>query len=380
VGSGAQYTAAVWLGNFDNQGAFDLVGADAAGPILFDLLEGMEPRRLPADSAAPAGLEWLEVCAYSGYLPGAACPTRKRVLAVRAAVPTRRCPYHVAVDVDLATGFALQPACRGGHRWETKSFVTWPASLRRWLGERQRWLPEPPPLAPGCEAPPEPGELHILSPPQGQVLVLMPGVPAGRQEVPLQGEVGGGGALSWFVDGEYLGSAPADQRSGGNRSPAATASPSSTPPAALPSASCRCVKASPAPALPLLPRPLSGRALAPRAHRCVAASQALPSLSSEGHVVNVGEASALASPQEKGEPMKRLTIAALLLAAALLAGYRIAAQPTRPTRRQPGRRAPTSRCRSPRPPCPICCRRRTSCSSSPTTSTPHRSTPAAWRW
>jgi penicillin-binding protein 1C len=212
VGSGAQYTAAVWLGNFDNQGAFDLVGADAAGPILFDLLEGMEPRRLPAASAAPAGLEWLEVCAYSGYLPGAACPTKKRVLAVRAAVPTRRCPYHVAVDVDLASGFALQPACRGGHRWETKSFVTWPASLRRWLGERQRWLPEPPPLAPGCDAPPEPGELRILSPPQGQVLVLMPGVPAGRQEVPLQGEVGGGGALSWFVDGEYLGSTPADQR------------------------------------------------------------------------------------------------------------------------------------------------------------------------
>ncbi|HET9766407.1 MAG TPA: penicillin-binding transpeptidase domain-containing protein, partial [Thermoanaerobaculia bacterium] len=212
VGSGAQYTAAVWLGNFDNQGAFDLVGADAAGPILFDLLEGMEPRRLPPANAAPAGLEWLEVCAYSGYLPGAACPTRTRVLAVRAAVPTRRCPYHVAVDVDLATGLALQPACRGGHRWETKSFVTWPASLRRWLGERQRWLPEPPPLAPGCEAPPEPGELRILSPPQGQVLVLLPGVPAGRQEVPLQGEVGGGGALSWFVDGEYLGSAPADQR------------------------------------------------------------------------------------------------------------------------------------------------------------------------
>ncbi|HEV8242130.1 MAG TPA: penicillin-binding protein 1C [Thermoanaerobaculia bacterium] len=212
VGSGAQYTAAVWLGNFDNQGAFDLVGADAAGPILFDLLEGMEPGRLPANETAPAGLEWLEVCAYSGYLPGAACPTRKRVLAVRAAVPTRRCPYHVAVDVDLASGLALQPACRGDHRWETRSYVTWPASLRRWLGERQRWLPEPPALAPGCEAPPEPGELRILSPPQGQVLVLLPGVPVGRQEVPLQGEVGGGAALSWFVDGEYLGSAPADER------------------------------------------------------------------------------------------------------------------------------------------------------------------------
>ncbi len=212
VGSGARYTAAVWLGNFDNRGAFDLVGAEAAGPILFDLLEGMEPRRLPRPDPAPAGLTWLEVCAYSGYLPDAACPTRKRVLALRTAVPTRRCPFHVAVDVDLASGLALQPACRGGHRWETRTFLTWPASLRRWLGDRQRWLPEPPPLAPGCEAPAAPGELRILSPPQGQVLVLLPGVPVGRQEVPLQGEAGGSGALSWFVDGEYLGSAPAEQR------------------------------------------------------------------------------------------------------------------------------------------------------------------------
>lgn len=212
VGSGARYTAAVWLGNFDNAPAFDLVGAEAAGPLLFDLLEGLEPRRLPSPDSSPAGLEWLQVCAYSGYLPGAACPTRKRVLAVRAAVPIRQCPYHVALDVDLASGLALQPACRGGHRWETRSYVTWPASLRRWLGDRQRWLPEPPPLAAGCEAPAEPDELRILSPPAGQVLVLLPGVPATRQEVPLQGEVGGGGRLSWFVDGEYLGTAAAEER------------------------------------------------------------------------------------------------------------------------------------------------------------------------
>ena len=74
------------------------------------------------------------------------------------------------------------------------SFVTWPASLRRWLGERQRWLPEPPPLAPGCEAPPEPGRAAHPLAAAGQVLVLLPGVPAKRQEVPLQGEAGGGGA------------------------------------------------------------------------------------------------------------------------------------------------------------------------------------------
>ena len=213
VGSGARYTAAVWLGNFDNGPAFDLVGAETAGPVLFDLLEGLEPGRPPAAAAfAAEGLKWLEVCAYSGHLPGAACPTRRRVLALRASVPTQACPFHVAVDVDLDSGLALAPACRAGRRYETRSFVTWPASLRRWLGERHRWLPERPALAAGCESTPAPGPLRILSPPDRQVLVLLPGVERGRQEVPLQAEAGGAGELAWFVDGEYLASAPAEER------------------------------------------------------------------------------------------------------------------------------------------------------------------------
>jgi penicillin-binding protein 1C len=212
VGSGTRHTAAVWLGNFDNSPAFDLVGADAAGPLLFDLLEAVEPGRGAGPPPAPAGLKWLDTCAYSGYLPGDACPTRRQALALRAAVPTARCPYHVAVDVDLESGLALTPACRGTRRWETRSFVNWPASLRRWLDDRHRWLPSPPTLAPGCDAPAEPGPLRILSPPAGQVLVLLPTLDRGRQEVPLQAEAGGGGTLAWFVDGEYLGSAPAEER------------------------------------------------------------------------------------------------------------------------------------------------------------------------
>jgi membrane carboxypeptidase/penicillin-binding protein PbpC len=37
-------------------------------------------------------------------------------------------------------------------------------------------------------------------------------VERGRQEVPLQAEAGGAGELAWFVDGEYLGSAAAEER------------------------------------------------------------------------------------------------------------------------------------------------------------------------
>ena len=214
AGSGPSHTAVVWLGNFDNTPSVDLVGADAAGPILFDLLEALRDRSLPeVADPPPRDLHRAEVCAYSGYLPTPACPQREHALALRERVPTQRCPYHVAVDVDLDTGLALNPTCRAGRRSESRSFLRLPASIRRWLAQGHRWMPGPPSLDPACQSTEPRRAPAILSPPAGQTLVLMPDVPVDRQEIPLQAESADPGArLSWFVDGAFLGSVPADQR------------------------------------------------------------------------------------------------------------------------------------------------------------------------
>jgi penicillin-binding protein 1C len=207
AGSGPRYTAVVWLGNFDMTPSVDLVGADAAGPPLFDLLEAVADRSTPpSPRPPPLDLKRVEVCAFSGRLPRPACGERRAALALRERVPTERCPYHVSIDVDLDSGLALNPSCRGGRRWETRSFVVWPASVRRWLTGRHRWLPQPPSPSPGCAAAGERRAPEILSPPAGQILVLLRGVAAADQEVPLTADGDAAGArLSWFVDGEFLG-------------------------------------------------------------------------------------------------------------------------------------------------------------------------------
>lgn len=214
IGSGPRHTAVVWLGNFDNSPSVDLVGAEAAGPILFDLLEALADRSRPhAPSRRPGDLKEIEVCAYSGYLPTRACKNITWALAIRANVPTTTCPYHVLLDVDVETGLALNPTCRGDRAYRTESFTVWPASIRRWLSERQRWLPRPPSLARGCDTGGDGRTPAIVSPPVGQTIVLIPGVESSRQEIPLEAEgQSSGGKLSWFVDGEYLGTAAAAER------------------------------------------------------------------------------------------------------------------------------------------------------------------------
>jgi penicillin-binding protein 1C len=202
----------VWLGNFDNRPSVDLVGSEAAGPLLFDLLEAVDDRsRLALPDGPTEDLRPVEVCTYSGHLPSTACESTQTVLALTRRVPTKVCPYHVALDIDRITGLALNPSCRSGRDFETRSFLVWPATIRRWLGRRYRWLPSPPALAEECKVVDRHEPPSILSPPRGQVMALLPGVPESEQEVPLMAE-SSGKRLSWFVDGEFLGSVDAEER------------------------------------------------------------------------------------------------------------------------------------------------------------------------
>ena len=215
AGSGPRHTAVVWLGNFDHSPSVHLVGADAAGPLLFDILEGVGPRgkALPDEEVfPPEDLIRVEVCGYSGHLPTDACMQRKTVYARRSAVPTGRCPYHHKVEVDVATGLAVGPTCRAGRKTEERVYLTWPATIRRWLEEQHRRLPEPPSAAPGCAPGGARSAPTIVSPADGQVAMLIPGVPAEQQEVPLEAEASHERALTWFVDGALLGTARADEQ------------------------------------------------------------------------------------------------------------------------------------------------------------------------
>ncbi len=213
VGSGRRYTVVVWLGNLDQTPSSHLIGASAAGPILFDLLEALDDGATGPEPAPPADLIEVEVCALSGHLPTDACPHRAKALALQTRVPTGTCPYHVGVEVEVATGQAVSPDCRAGRETRVESFVLWPAAVRRWLHDRHRWQPSPPVLAAGCAPIAAGGGPRILSPGPDEVFLLLPGVAAADQEIPLEAESGrADAALHWYVGGAWIGTARAEER------------------------------------------------------------------------------------------------------------------------------------------------------------------------
>lgn len=211
VGSGPQYTALVWLGNANQQSARALVGADASGPILFDILESVG-REHSAVVPPPSDLTEVSVCRYSGFLAQDSCPHAHDVWALSHQVPTKSCPFHVSIEVDQETGEAVRPGCRANRKTEVEAFVQWPASVRRWLGDEHRRIPEIPRYAAECDAPSADSGPRILSPQAGQIALLLRGVAAENQEIPLEADTASTGTIMWFVNGTYLGETDSDER------------------------------------------------------------------------------------------------------------------------------------------------------------------------
>lgn len=213
IGSGARYTAVVWTGNTDNTPSAELIGSDAAGPLLFDVLEGLADRsRPPAPRPPPAELVPVEVCAFSGYIASSACPDRTTALAPVHAVPTAPDPYHQLYDVDPATNRAVLPACRvPGRAYDRRSFVVLPSAVTAWLAERHRAVPDPPRFADGCAPETNTAAPSMLTPAEGQVVTLIPGMPAEQQRIPLSAS-SRTARISWFVDGAHVGTAPSTER------------------------------------------------------------------------------------------------------------------------------------------------------------------------
>jgi penicillin-binding protein 1C len=211
VGSGPRYTAVVWTGNVDMTGSHELVGSEAAGPILFDVLEGVASHTHATMTAAPpADLIEVEVCSYSGHLATDACPLKFTVRAPLHSVPPSPCPYRQMLDVDRVTKQAVLPACHvDGHDYDPQSFTVLPSEVTSWLRERNRTIPNAPDFAEGCVA--QTSAPSITLPTEGQIVLLIPGVPASNQQVPLQVSTSSAD-VSWFVDGELVGSSAGNER------------------------------------------------------------------------------------------------------------------------------------------------------------------------
>jgi len=214
AGAAGGYAAVVWLGNFDGRGARGLVGGERAGPVLFDVLEGMSRINGGGGPDPRVGdLIDVEVCAWSGRIAGPHCPETRTVPAPMTSVPAGTCPFHVQYLIDKASGMRLNPLCARGRDAEHRTYTVLPAPIRRWIGDKKLMAQAPPVLHPSCRVHFTDAGPSISYPSHHSVFFLIPGLESTDQEIRLEAEAGpDAGDLNWFVDGVFVGAAPVQER------------------------------------------------------------------------------------------------------------------------------------------------------------------------
>lgn len=178
VGATGRFTVAVWVGNFSGRPMDGVSGVSGAGPLLHRAVLATA-RRYPAGALPDpraAGAVRTAVCRLSGLRPGASCPVASEWFAP-GHVPADPCTWH-----DGLGGVAL------------------PAEYAEW--QEQSAAATPPSPAPSAVRALQPPGFHIVSPHEGDVYRLPPGVQAPYATIALRAAGGrGGGSARWTVDG-----------------------------------------------------------------------------------------------------------------------------------------------------------------------------------
>jgi penicillin-binding protein 1C len=102
IGTTADFTIAVWVGNATGEGRPELRSAETSAPLLFELFSALGSGRGEAGWIArpSAELRKIEICAASGYGAGASCAVIIEESVPSGAAPPSVCPYCRTITLD----------------------------------------------------------------------------------------------------------------------------------------------------------------------------------------------------------------------------------------------------------------------------------------
>jgi penicillin-binding protein 1C len=211
------YVLLVWVGNFDGEGNPAFIGREAAGPLLFAIIDALrsqdgELRRYCGPGLAELNLARIEVCSVSGKLPGPACSRKVETWFIPGKSPIETCDIHRTIYIDTRTG--LRSCREGALGTRAEVYEFWPSDMLKIF--RQAGIPRrvPPPYGPECrggEAAARGSGPQITSPQKGVTYSLRTRT-LERERIALTAVTDADTRIVyWFVNERFLGTSPSGE-------------------------------------------------------------------------------------------------------------------------------------------------------------------------
>ena len=206
IGFNPHYTVGVWVGNFTGEPSPNLVGAESAAPILFDIFTTISSKTEDGWFTRPENVGIRDVCALTGLIPGPFCKSTKEELYIHGVSPSRRCDVHQVLTLDSHTGCKLCPYCSEGKNTIDSVFQIWPAKISTWLKKSGSLTQTVPIHNPDCRGTYYGDRPEITSPKPDVNYIIRDYLPASQQGILLDASAASGTKdLYWFIDGVLYG-------------------------------------------------------------------------------------------------------------------------------------------------------------------------------
>jgi membrane carboxypeptidase/penicillin-binding protein PbpC len=202
VGYTPELVTGVWVGNTSYEPMRNVNGLSGAAPIWHTFIRTVLTGQPEKAFTMPGGMVKMEVCAISGLLPSEDCPYRRWEWFIEGTGPTEIDTTYHRVTIDTATGALAGPATPPNQRIE-QLVLDLPPEAIPWAHSQGLTLLSD--LAPGTNGVSTGSPVRLVSPAEGSVYFLNPGLAPETQKLLIEATAHGTfSEVRLWVDDERL--------------------------------------------------------------------------------------------------------------------------------------------------------------------------------
>lgn len=164
IGYNGNYTVAVWIGNFDAEGAPELTGASLATPLLFKIFNAIEYNSAIHWFSKPQNLEQRTVCVESGLPPSEFCQNTIKDYFLAGISPSQACEHLQNIFVSPDEKMSFCGHCVEGKAFVKKLYPNLSAEMIAFYDNQGVFYSKIPPHSPTCTAMQKGNAPKIISP------------------------------------------------------------------------------------------------------------------------------------------------------------------------------------------------------------------------
>jgi len=164
VGATPEWTIVVWIGNFDGTSNKNLSGMQSAGPLMFNILNGL-PSTSGKNWFSPKSSDFVKIklCPETGFYHSENCEDYIIVDAPKNMRPLKTCMYHQKLHVDQHGKYAVCSQCWGRENKEM-ILLKYPPDVNYYLRKNGNLTIAEPHHNPSCQVAQERDILQIIYP------------------------------------------------------------------------------------------------------------------------------------------------------------------------------------------------------------------------